>query len=467
MSRHPYELSLADASKLIASRELSPLELTDSVLLRIEQTEPVVSAWAVIDPEHAREQARSAEAEIAAGQYRGPLHGIPLGVKDLYDVAGFSTRNGSAASDPNPVESTGPMMRRLVDAGMIVLGKTNTHEYALGGITPSSRNPWNEQHIPGGSSGGSGAALASGQCLVATGTDTAGSIRIPAAACGLVGLKPTAGLVSRAGITPLSTSLDTAGALTRTVLDGALVLREIAGYDPSDPGSVKVPADDYVESMRGDIRGLRVGVVSPDFMSPCSPDVLAAFAQATEALRSEGAHVKTVEVPFADLMLPIHRSIVLSEAGAFHKERLLEHGELFTDEVRRVLEAAQFIFATDYVRAQELRVRAQEAWKELFEEIDVLASPTLASAAPVAEEEFVDWGQHLEKEHTRMVMIRLTLAANVTGLPSLALPMGMSQEQLPLSLQITGRPFEESTLLRAGFAFESATGLVGRIASIG
>ena len=465
MMARPWELPLAEVSELLATRALSPVEVVESALERIEETQQQVNAFALVTAEYARRQAKAAEAEILAGHYRGPLHGIPLGVKDLYDVEGLATRSGSLATSDAPAAATATVVRRLEEAGMIVMGKTNTHEFALGGITPAVRNPWDGEYIAGGSSGGSAAAVASGQCLVATGTDTAGSIRIPAAACGAVGLKPTAGLVSRTGITPLSWSMDTAGAITRNVLDSALVLDAIAGYDPLDPGSLRVAVPDSAATLDRGIDGVRIGVASPSFANPADQEVLDACARAIEVLQGAGAHVQLVEVPFADAMLPIHRSIVLPEASSYYRELLQAEGDLIGADVRQVLEAGQFVFATEYVRAQRVRTTVLSAWHELFRDIDLLVSPTLPMAGGRAGQPFQDWGPAGE-EPMRNAVIRLTVAANVSGFPSLALPIGRSEAGLPLSLQLTGRPFEEALVLRAGRTYERATDSVGALAPV-
>lgn len=463
MASEPYELSLLEAATLIRSKELSPVELVDSVLQRIEATEPTINAFATVTAESAKEGARKAEAEITAGRYRGVLHGIPLGVKDLFDVEGLRTGCGSALRKDHVATGTATVVTRLLAAGMVVVGKTNTHEFAYGGITPEVRNPWDARHSPGGSSGGSGAAVASGQCLVATGTDTAGSIRIPAAACGVVGLKPTYGRVPRGGITPLSWSLDTAGALTRNVTDSALVLNAIAGYDSSDPTSLELPVPDYVTDIGAGVRGLRVGVLGGYFTDRVDPEVLEAVERAVRLLEDLGATTEVMVAPFADELLSIQRAIVLPEASAYHQEDLRTRPELYTADVRQVLEAGQFVFATDYVQGQRARALVTTAWRGVFEQVDVVIAPTLPMGAAEVGQVDYDWGS-ARLERVRDAVIRLTSPANVVGFPALALPIGLSARGLPLSMQLIGPPLSEQRLLQVGRAYETVSDTVGLIA---
>lgn len=312
----PYELPLTTAAAEIEACRLSPVELVDSVLARIADVDRIVQAFTCVTEDRARAAARLAEAEIADGRYRGPLHGIPFAVKDLYDTAAVPTTASSAVRAGNVPEQDAAAVTRLVDEGMVMLGKTNTHEFAYGSFTSPTANPWGIAHIPGGSSGGSAAAVAAGMCLVALGTDTAGSIRMPASMCGVVGLKPTYGRASRHGVATLAWSLDHVGPVTRDVTDSALVLGALAGHDPRDPASVDVPVPDYTDGLDAGVAGLRVGVPTNFFNEHVSEDVDSAVRRAVNVLAQADADIVEVRVPHADLIMAVEWSIMLPEASA-------------------------------------------------------------------------------------------------------------------------------------------------------
>jgi aspartyl-tRNA(Asn)/glutamyl-tRNA(Gln) amidotransferase subunit A len=462
----PFELSLTAAAAEIAAGRLSPVELTDSVLDRIEATEPALGAFAHVTGELARKAAATAEQEIAAGRHRGPLHGIPLGVKDLYDTAGvLSTSSSKVRADRVP-DADAVAVERLLRAGMVMVGKTHTHEFAYGGITPTTRNPWDTGRIPGGSSGGSGAAVAAGSCMVGMGSDTAGSIRIPANLCGTVGLKPTYGRTSRRGVASLSWSLDHVGPLTRNVEDAALVLNVIAAHDPLDPASVDVPVPDYTAALTGDIRGLRVGVPTNYFFEHVHEDVDRSVRAAIGVLEGLGAEVREVTIPLPDQMLSTEWAIVLPEAAAYHQQSLRARGDLYLEGTRLSLEVGEFILATDYIKALRVRTLMQRAWAEMFTDIDVLVTPVQPFVAPRVGEREVTWADGTT-ESVDLAMVRLTAPGNLTGQPVLAVPVGFDAAGLPLGMQVTGRPFDEATVLNVGKAFEAATDVVGRIAPVG
>ena len=461
----PYELSLTAAAQEIAAGRLSPVELTDSVLGRIEATEPAINAFAHVCGDQAHEQAVAAEKEIAAGRYRGPLHGTPLGVKDLYDTAGIPSTSSSEVRAEHVPDADAVAVERLLDAGMVMVGKTHTHEFAYGGRTHTTRNPWDTSRIPGGSSGGSGAAVAAGSCLVGMGTDTAGSIRIPANLCGTVGLKPTYGRTSRRGVASLSWSLDHVGPLTRTVRDAALVLEVIAGYDPLDPASVDVPVPAYAADITGDVRGLRVGVPTNFFFDHVTPDVEASVRAAVDVLVGLGAQVREVTIPYADQVLAAEWGIVMPEAAAYHEESLRTKADLYRPDTRVKLEVGALILATDYIKALRVRTLIRRAWAALFTDVDVVVAPVQPFPAPLVDEMEVTWPDG-STEPVDLAMVRLTSPANLTGLPSIALPTGFDAAGLPLGMQLMGRPFDEATLLDAGTAYEAATDVVGRIAPL-
>lgn len=461
----PYELPLTEASARIKARELSPVELVDSALARLEQVEPHLNAFACVTADAARNAARMAQEEIATGRYRGPLHGIPVGVKDLYDTAGVPTTSSSRVWEGRVPDADAVTVEALGRAGMVLLGKTHTHEFAYGPITPTTRNPWNVGCIPGGSSGGSGAAVAAGVCTVGMGTDTAGSIRIPAALCGTVGIKATYGRVSRRGIAPLSWSLDHAGPLTRHVTDAALVLGAIAGYDQRDPACVDVPVPDYTQGLDDGIQGLRIGVPRNYFFEHVSTDVERGVRQAISVLEGLGASVREVEVPYAELTLATEWAILMPEASSYHQKHLRDRPDHYTPDVRELLEAGELIFATDYIKALRVRTLMQRAWADLLDEVDIVVTPGMPCAAPEAGATDVTW-EDGAAENITFALTRLTSPSNLTGLPTLAVPVGFDPAGLPVGMQIIGRPFEEATILRVGRAYEAASDTVGRIADV-
>ena len=461
----PYALSLGAAAAEIAARRLSPVELVDSVLRRIDATEGAINAFACVTADLARAAARRAEEEIAAGRHRGPLHGIPLGVKDLCDTAGVPTTSSSKVREGNVPDRDSVVVEHLLAAGMVMVGKTHTHEFAYGAITPTTRNPWDVRRIPGGSSGGSAAALAAGTCMVGVGTDTGGSIRIPAALCGTVGLKPTYGRSSKRGIAPLSWSLDHVGPLARNVRDCALVLNAIAGADPLDPSTLHAPVPDHTAGLDGGIAGLRVGVPVNHFFDHVSDDVAAAVRGAASVLERLGARLQEVTIPHADAMMAAGWAIILPEASAYHQEALRERGDLYAPDVRLFLEAGELVLATDYLRALRVRTLIQQGWAEMFADIDVLIAPTVPLAAPVVGTAMIPWPGGVTEDITQ-ALVRLTLPANLTGLPSLSLAVGFDAGGLPLGMQVIGRPLDEATVLRVGQAYECASDTVGRLAPL-
>jgi aspartyl-tRNA(Asn)/glutamyl-tRNA(Gln) amidotransferase subunit A len=452
----PHELSIAEAARQIERRTLSPVDLVQSALDRIDEVEDRLNAFVVVTAEQALEAARGAEEEIGGGGYRGPLHGIPVGIKDLYDAAGLPTTSSSAVRADHLATEDSACVARLRDAGAVMVGKTHTHEFAYGVLTPTTRNPWNTGHVPGGSSGGSGAAVAAGECLMGMGTDTGGSIRIPASVCGTVGLKPTFGRVSRFGITSLCWSLDHAGPLTRTVRDAALALQALAGFDARDPGSAREPVPDFTADLDAGVRGLTLGVPANYFFDDVDPEVESAVREAIGVLEAQGATLREVEIPYAEQMMAVEFGVLVPEASAYHQEMLRQSGEQYTDDVRVFLEAGETVLATQYIKALRVRTLVQQAFRRAFEGLDALVCPTLpAAAAEVGQKTFTFPGG------TRTAVIdawvRHSAPGNVTGLPALSVPCGFTSAGLPIGLQVIGRPFDEAGVLRVGQAYESAT----------
>ncbi|MES1929035.1 glutamyl-tRNA(Gln) amidotransferase subunit A [Salinisphaera dokdonensis CL-ES53] len=449
-------LSATELGRRIKAGDISPVDAVDACLARIEATEPKLNAYVRVLADEARAAAKQAEKEIAAGQWKGPMHGVPVALKDLYDLAHVPTTASSRVRENWTPNADSAAAERLKAAGAIVLGKTHTHEFAYGIVTPTTRNPWDTERTPGGSSGGSGATVASSGAFMAMGSDTGGSIRIPAGLCGTVGLKPTFGRVSRAGITSLSWGLDHAGPLTRTVEDAATCLQVLAGHDPRDPGSGDEPVPDYSAGLHDGIKGLRVGVPTNYFFDQLDPEVEAAVRQAYEQLQALGAELVDVALPMPEQIVAVEFAILLPEASDYHRQMLRDSAHLYNDDVRVMLEAGEFVPATTYIRAQRVRNLLQQEFRKLYDKVDVIVAPTIAATAVTAGTESITWPDGSE-EPLISAYTRFALPGNVTGLPALSVPCGFSSEGLPVGFQAIGRPFDEATILRLGAAYESAT----------
>ncbi len=458
---HPYamtpdltHLTIAQAADRIRARELSPVELTEACLSRIEAVEPRVNAFITVTSDEALAAARTAQDEIAAGKYRGPLHGVPVALKDLFAVAGVRTTAGSKILAGNVSREDSDAAARLKAAGAVILGKLNLHEFAFGatGVNPhygSARNPWDTECITGGSSSGSGAAVAASECLAALGTDTGGSIRIPASLCGVVGLKPTFGRVSRRGVIPLSWSLDHVGPLTRTVEDAAIVLQAIAGRDPLDASSAGEPVPDYRAALRDGVGGLRLGVPREFSFEGLDPEVEAAVRKAIALLGEMGARVAEVPLPHIAEAPAAVTAIMLPEALAYHQKWVAERPDDYGDDVRYRLEMGALYSAVTHVQAQRFREMIVQAWRrDVFSKVDILATPTTLVPAPPILEGGLD---------ATFSLIRLTNPLNLMGVPAISVPCGFTPPGLPIGLQLIGRWFDEATVLRAAHAYEQAT----------
>jgi aspartyl-tRNA(Asn)/glutamyl-tRNA(Gln) amidotransferase subunit A len=433
--------------------ELSPVELTQRLLERTARLEPKLHAFVTVTADRALADAKAAETALVQGDPR-PLLGIPIAYKDLYATRGIRTTAGSAVlADWVPAEDA-TCVARLQAAGCVMLGKLITHEFAFGiqfpgHRFPPARNPWNLDHIPGGSSSGSGAALAAGLTVGSLGSDTGGSIRGPAAFSGIVGLKPTYGRCSRAGVVTLSWTLDHTGPMARTVEDCAYLLGALAGHDAADPASSRAPVGDYLGQLTRGIQGLRVGVPRAYFLDGVQPEVAAAFERALATLRELGASVADVEIP-SIWTAPAYMAILLAEAFAYHERDLRERPHLYGEGLREKLLAGGVFSGAEYVQAQRLRARLQAEMLEVLGRVDVLATPAMPSPAlPFSVVQDPDLPYPFPRS--------LTSPFNMAGLPALALPCGFSASGLPLSLQLAGRPFDEATVLRAGQAYEQAT----------
>src|SRR5438309_7047676 len=448
-------LTIADAARLIERRRLSPVELTDALIARVEALDPQLNAFLLPTPEKAREQAKAAEREIMAGSYRGPLHGIPFGLKDIYATAGIRTTSHSKICENLVPTEDATTVTKLYQAGGVLLGKLATHEFAHGGPSfdlpwPPARNPWNREHFTGGSSSGSGAAVAAGLVLAALGSDTGGSIRGPAALCGIVGLKPTYGLVSRSGVYANSFSFDHAGPMTWTVEDCAIVRQAIAGHVPNDPASATRAVPDYRAPLTGDIKGLRIGVVRHLHEDDCAvtQEVSAALEQALAVLRSLGATLGEVRLRPAQDYYDVKVTIAESELLAVHEQALRTRPSDFGEDfLGRVLPAV-LISGRDYLQAQRERRRMLAEMAPVYADFDVLVTATAGAPAP-----------RLGTWRTIEFWKRpsLTTPFNATGGPALAQCIGFAGNGLPLSMQVVGRPFDDATVLRVAHAYEKAT----------
>ncbi|WP_331769723.1 amidase (plasmid) [Embleya sp. NBC_00888] len=459
----PFELSLTEASRAVRARELSPVELADSVLDRIDAVEGRLGAYVTIAADAARAAALRAEREISGSGPRSPLHGIPMGLKDLIDAEGMPTTASSDVRAGHVAERDSTVAARLAAAGAVLVGKTHTHEFAYGLTTPQTNNAWDHSRVAGGSSGGSAVAVASGGATFAMGTDTGGSIRVPAALNGVVGLKPTYGLVPRSGVTSLSWSLDHVGPLTRTVQDAALVLSATAGHDPRDPASVSGPAADLFAA--GDLRGLKVGVPRNHYFDRVTSEVEESVRRAIERLAELGAELVDVEIPMARYIQAVQWGLMVPEATAYHERSLRTTPDLYASDVRILLEAGELTSAGDYLRAQRARAMMRDAWARMFDAIDVLAAPTVPMTAARSDQGAVEWTDGTT-EAVSDSYVRLCAPANITGVPALTLPVGHDRAGLPIGMQLMARPFRDATVLRVGRVYEAATVGAGRLAPI-
>ena len=448
-------LTAAEAVHQFATRRLSPVELLGALLARIDRLDPKLHAFIRLDSAAAMDAARAAEAEIVAGRLRGPLHGVPVGIKDIIDVGGLPTTCHSRLRLDNLARSDAAVIARLRQAGAIILGKLSTHEFAIGGPSfdlpfPPARNPWNPDHHPGGSSSGSGAGVCGGLFPLALGSDTGGSIRNPASSCGIVGLKPTYGLVSRRGVFPLSFTLDHVGPLTRTVTDNALLLDAIAGYDPADPGSAATNSQHFAAMLNRGVRDLRIGFVRHfhEIDKPAAPEVTAAVEDAARVLQAEGAAVRAVTLPSLNEFAAVNRVILCSEAWSIHapwlRSRPAEYGRL----ARQRLLPGAFINAGDYIGAQRRRLQMIAAVEDVFRDVDVLICASSMDPASRIED---------AAETSRTYPRQARTPFNVTGHPALAMMAGLSGNGLPLSVQFVGRYFDDAMVLRVAAAYERGT----------
>lgn len=448
-------LTIAEAAALLRDRKLSPVEYVQALLQRADEHDGLLNVYLRRMDDAAVATAREAEAEIGRGDWKGPLHGIPFGLKDIVDVAGVPTTAHSRILADNVAQTDAEVTRRLKGAGGVLTGKLSTHEFALGGPSfdlpwPPARNPWNRDHHPGGSSSGSGSGLAAGFFPAAIGTDTGGSVRNPASCNGIVGLKATYGRVSRAGVIPLSFSLDHVGPMTRTVEDNAIMLNVIAGHDPADPGSAKAPMKDFTADLEKGVKGLKIGVIRHFYTRDleADPEMAKSIEDALDLLSREGAEIREVKLSPLQDYATCNRIILMSEAYAIHEKWLQERPEDYGALCRNRITAGAFYRAVDYVKALRWRGRLVRELNEAMADLDVVI--TASSMEPPAP---IEQAEEVERTYPRQARAPF----NVTGSPALALPTGFSSAGMPLSMQIVGKAFDEAMVYRVGRAYERAT----------
>jgi len=449
-------LSLAEAAKLIEKREVSPVDLTDACIARAEALDATLHAYLTMTFETARQEAKAAADEIAAGNYRGPLHGIPFAIKDLYETAGVVSTAGSRLREHYVPTEDARTVELLKQAGIVMLGKLNLHEWAMGGTNvneyfPTPRNPWDTERVTGGSSGGSGAALAAGYCYGSLGSDTRGSIRIPAALNGITGIKATWGRVSIRGVVPLNWSLDHAGPMARTAEDCALILNAIAGYDERDPTTADLPVPDYAASLSPQrLDGVRIGVPRNFFFDDSIVEavMVSTTKAAGEVLTSLGAEL--VDVDFPGELEFQRSSAFFAEASWYHESQFKEHPEMYGETIRKRMIDNAGITGVDYVRDRWRQLELQQGVRHLLRDVDLILTPTSPIIAPkIAEVDTSIPGG--------TILARNTSPFNVAAIPTISLPAGFSDDGQPIGVQLSGRWWEEGLVLRAAHAYQQLT----------
>jgi aspartyl-tRNA(Asn)/glutamyl-tRNA(Gln) amidotransferase subunit A len=461
MSDDLLNLSITAASKLLRARKLSPVELVTASLDRIDSFDAGLKSFISTFAEQSLDVAKAAELMLGAGHDVGPLLGIPIALKDNIAVRGLRTTAGSKILANWLPDQDATIVTRLRQAGAIVIGKTNMHEFAWGGTSANPhyghvRNPWNPERFPAGSSGGSAVAVAARFCFGAVGTDTGGSIRLPSAINGTVGIRPTYGRVSNHGIIPLAWSMDTAGPMTRTVEDCALMFGTMAGCDPLDCTTAERACDDYVGSLNEDIKGLRIGVVPGYFFTHLQPAVQVAVEQALKTFEQLGSRVIDVAIDHIEGNISAQLTIEAAEPSAYHQRNLRERPYDYGDDVRALLDVGEMLLATQYLQAQRYRTLLRNEFLRAFKQVDVFVCPSLPFTATKVGETKVVIADGKEEDMLSAIM-QFTGVASLTGLPSLNVPCGFDADGLPIGMQIIGRPFSEALLFNIGHAFQKAT----------
>lgn len=456
MSKELLSKSITELAGLIESKTVSPVEATEALLDHAQAMNGEINAYISFRPEEAMAEAKAAEAEIAAGNYRGPLHGVPMAIKDNIYVGGEVTTMASKIHGDFVAEKDATVIAKLREAGMVLTGKLNMHEYAWGIDNNSPhfgpvKNPWDLEKVPGGSSGGSGAAVAANMTFGTLGTDTAGSIRIPSAACGIVGLKPTHGRVSKAGCFPLAWTLDHIGPMTKTVDDAAAMLQAIAGFDAQDPTSANAPVGNYTGNLSGDVKGMVIGVEEAYFFKDVDSGIEAIVRAQIDALVERGAVLKKIQIPTLRYSEWAELATSLSEASAIHHRDLQTRPEDFGADIRFLFELGELFSSVEYLQAQQIRRQLKGDFAAALGEVDAIIAPTLPVMAPKIGSSEAD----LNGKKVDLIdsFIRFTGPSNLTGLPALTVPAGLNGG-MPVGLQIIGRAFDEATILNVGRAVE-------------
>jgi len=450
------KLTLSEASELVRSGKVSPVELTQACLGRIEQLNAKLNAFITVTADSALAQAREAESDIHGGRWKGPLHGIPIALKDLVDTAGVRTTAASGLFKDRIPTQDAEIVRRLKASGAVLLGKLNLHEFAYGGSSVISyfgavRNPWDFAYSPGGSSGGSAAAVAAELCYGAIGSDTGGSIRMPAAYCGIVGLKPTYGRVSTAGVIPLAWSLDHVGPMTRTARDAALMLQVIAGYDPLEASSTDTPVPDYAAGLEAATSSLRIGIPRAHFYEGLHPEIQAAMDTALSVLGRLTSVQQKIEIP-----VPNDTAILIlkAEAYAYHRDYVTKTPELYQPETLKRIRAGEEISAVEYINARRKLDQSRRSISKVFDAVDLVVTPT-TPIPPFTISELLADLDHLRSKEVQIASN--TRPFNLFGLPTVSVPCGFTGKGLPIGMQISGPPGGEATVLRLAHAYEQVT----------
>jgi len=469
-------LTIGEASKLVEKKEISPVELTESILSRVEQLDGKLNTYITLLGESAVEAAKNAEKEIAAGKYRGPLHGIPIGLKDIFIMKGYPTTCGSKMLENffPPYDAT--VTRKLLDSGAVIVGKNNMDEFAMGSSNETSyfgqtKNPWDTDRVPGGSSGGSASATAASLCMGSVATDTGGSIRQPASFCGVVGMKPTYGRVSRFGMIAFASSLDQAGPLTKTVEDAAIILNAISGHDPRDSTCVNTSVPDYTKSLKDDIKGMRIGVPKEYFIEGMEGEVEEAAKKAIAMVQDLGGEVEEISLPHTEYAVLTYYIIAPSEASSnlarydgvrygyrtenapsLHDMYFKTRAEGFGSEVKRRIMIGTYALSAGYydayyLKAQKVRTLIKKDFEEAFKKVDVIIAPTTPETA-------FKFGEKTDDPIKMYLSDVLTIPCNIAGIPGISVPCGFSSAGLPIGMQILGKPFGEESVIHAAHAYE-------------
>jgi aspartyl-tRNA(Asn)/glutamyl-tRNA(Gln) amidotransferase subunit A len=451
------ELTLVKAVSAVKSRRLSPVELSERLLERAKQTESEIRAYLTFN-EDLLAQAQASEEKIRQKKKLRVLEGIPITVKDLIRTKGIRTTAGSKLLSDNIPDYDATVVRKIKGSGGLVFGKSNTHEFALGGVTPPTKNPWDRNFIPGGSSGGSAAAIAASSALASLGSDTGGSIRIPACYCGVVGLKPTYGRVSRFGVYPESWSLDHVGPITKTVEDAALMMNVISGFDRMDPNSVRAPVPNFTAPLRKSIKGLKIGIPENHFYTHVQDDVLRTVKEAIRQLERLGAHLDYFEFPSLKAIMAAYDAIDTAEVSSFHEDLYRERKSEYQPDVKSYIELGFTVTAVQYLKAQRLRAFLTSKLRELYSKFQVIVTPTQPMPAPALKASMITYPDGFE-ENELNAMVRFLAPFNLTGLPAISVRCGFasSRPKLPIGLQIIGDLFDEATVLRVAYAYERST----------